>query len=137
MEQTYVVSDYVKNIFIGHDPQEHTAVQEVVFHIEVRMAPDLRLLLDTWEPLYDYCAITRAVDQSCSTALKILQEPLAWAVLHTIFEDSPCKWSMFLFESKKTQRYANTRSIGFRLSMSRTEWETARHVVADNTQSRT
>lgn len=53
MEQTYVVSDYVKNIFIGHDPQEHTAVQEVVFHIEVRMVPDLRLLLDTWEPLYD------------------------------------------------------------------------------------
>ena len=53
MEQTYVVSDYVKNIFIGHDPQEHTAVQEVVFHIEVRMVSDLRLLLDTWEPLYD------------------------------------------------------------------------------------
>ena len=135
MEQTYVVSDYVKNIFIGHDPQEHTAVQEVVFHIEVRMVPDLRLLLDTWEPLYDYCAITRAVDQSCSAALKILQEPLAWAVLHTIFEDSAAVEHVFV-RIEKTQRYANTRSIGFRLAMSRTEWETARYVLEDNTQSR-
>lgn len=119
----FEVNQYRKRVVIGCAADEQTAAQEVVFDIVAHVSPDPRLLLDTWEPIFDYCCLLEAVDAACAKAqVKILQEALAYDVVHRVFTEQPMVERLDVL-TRKTERYTGTDSIGFRLRLSRSEWQ--------------
>jgi dihydroneopterin aldolase len=119
----FEVKAYTKRVTIGCADDEQLAAQEVVFDITAGLAPDPRLLQDTQHPLFDYVALTDAVDAACATpGKKVLQEALAADVAGRIFAANPLVLELQV-ATRKTERYAGTDWIGFKLAMSRSEWQ--------------
>ncbi|MCX8520901.1 MAG: hypothetical protein ORN28_05110 [Rhodoferax sp.] len=120
---TFEVREYKKRIVIGCDPSEQSGpAQEVVFDIVAEFSCSPRYLVETWHPELDYCDLTDAVDEACARAgVKILQEPLALDVVGRIFAKSPAFTQVEVL-IQKTERYQHTRSIGFRIRLSRAEY---------------
>jgi dihydroneopterin aldolase len=120
----YEVQAYRKRIVIGCAPDEQAGPpQEVVFDLVAALPPMAQLLTDVWDPVFDYCCLTDAVDEACAvTGVKILQEALAFDVMGRVFHKSPLVETLEV-ATRKTERYQNTNAIGFRIKMSRTEWQ--------------
>jgi dihydroneopterin aldolase len=118
----FEVKSYRKSIIIGCADDEQVAPQEVVFDIVASVQPKATLLMDVWEPEFDYCVLTDAVDAACAhIGVKILQEPLAFDVMSRIFESHALINELDLM-TRKTQRYSGTDYIGFRMSLNRAQW---------------
>ncbi len=116
----FEVKDYRKQIEIGCAVDEHGVSQEVVFDIVAELTPTAMLLNDTYDTPFDYCHLTRCVDEVCSGKRHhILQEPMCLEIMSLIFQH-PLVNEVEIF-SRKTQRYAGTDHIGFRLRLTRIE----------------
>jgi len=132
----FEVREYKKRMVIGCSQSERAqGPQEVVFDVLAQVACDPMFLIDTWEPAFDYCDLTDAVDQACaSPGDKILQEPLAFEVMTRVFEKSPHVNAVEVY-TQKTQRYENTRSIGFRIELTRPQWAALAQAIQDKQQT--
>ena len=127
----FEVKSYRKNIIIGCADDEQVAPQEVVFDIVASIQPKATLLMDVWEPEFDYCVLTDAVDAACAhIGVKILQEPLAFDVMSRIFESHALINELDIM-TRKTQRYSGTDYIGFRMSLNRTQWQALRAEIEE------
>jgi dihydroneopterin aldolase len=119
----FEVKAYTKRVTIGCADDEQLAAQEVVFDVTAGLTPDPRLLQDTQHPLFDYVVLTDAIDAACAApGKKILQEALAADVVGRIFAANPLVVELQV-TTRKTERYAGTDWIGFRLATSRSEWQ--------------
>jgi dihydroneopterin aldolase len=117
----FEVASYRKRIVIGCADEEQLSAQEVIFDLKADVARQANLLVDAAHPVFDYCVLTDAVDAACAMAgPRILQEPLAFEVLERIFESSSLVEALEIFV-RKTERYADTESIGFRLRLTRAQ----------------
>lgn len=118
----YEVEHYVKNIIIGCSPDEQIDPQEVVFDATAWLACDPMHLVDIPHPHFDYCAITDAIDEACAACgHRILQESLAFDAMGRLFVAS-AHVQCIEIKVRKTQRYAGTKSIGFRIKLNRLQW---------------
>jgi len=123
----FEVLQYSKRIVIGCAPDEQAGPpQEVVFDVIAELPCQPRLLMDVWDPDFDYCLLTDAVDDACAAPqVKILQEALAFDVVSRIFQKSNLV-ERVMVGTQKTERYKDTRSIGFKLELTRVEWQQLR-----------
>ncbi|MEY4757519.1 MAG: hypothetical protein RJA34_2417 [Pseudomonadota bacterium] len=127
----FEVKSYRKNIIIGCADDEQVSPQEVVFDLVASIQPKATLLMDVWEPEFDYCVLTDAVDAACAhIGVKILQEPLAFDVMSRIFESHALINELDIM-TRKTQRYSGTDYIGFRMSLNRTQWQALRAEIEE------
>ena len=124
------VQAYRKRLVIGCAPDEQAGPpQEVVFDITAELPCLPQLLTDVWDPVFDYCCLTDAVDEACAAPqVKILQEALAFDVLTRIFEKSGLVDCVSV-STRKTERYQNTDAIGFRVRLTREEWQVTREAI--------
>ena len=130
----FEVKSYRKNIIIGCADDEQVNPQEVVFDIVASVQPKATLLMDVWEPEFDYCVLTDAVDAACAhLGVKILQEPLAFEVMTRIFESHSLVQDLAIM-IRKTQRYSGTDYIGFRMSLNRGQWLALRAEIEQHLQ---
>ena len=134
----YEVHQYSKRIVIGCAPDEQAGdPQEVVFDVVAELPCQARLLMDVWDPEFDYCLLTDAVDEACAAPqVKILQEALAFDVVSRIFQKSALVENVQV-ATQKTERYKNTRAIGFRLELNRPQWQALRVAMEGERNSAT
>ena len=124
------VQSYRKRLVIGCAPDEQAGPpQEVVFDIRAELPVLPALLTDVWDPVFDYCCLTDAVDEACAAPnVKILQEALAFDTLTRIYEKSPLVQRVSV-TTRKTERYQNTDAIGFCICLTRDEWQATRLAI--------
>ncbi len=126
----FEVKSYHKRIVIGCADDEQLAPQEVVFDLVADLPASASLLLDVPHPVFDYCLLTDAIDAACAASgTRILQEPLAFDVMGRVFAASPLVQELEVFV-RKTERYAGTDWIGFRMHLSRGQWQALSAEVA-------
>lgn len=127
----FEVKSYRKRLTIGCAEDEQSGgPQEVVFDLDVHIKPMANLLRDVWNPGFDYCTITAAVDRACDSAgVKILQEPLAFEVVRLLFQGSDLVQRVQVL-IRKTERYEGCDWIGFRLDLERDQWLRLEHELA-------
>lgn len=119
----FEVKSYQKRIVIGCADEEQLAPQEVIFDVVAELPASASLLVDVPHPVFDYCTLTDAIDAACAAAgVKILQEPLAFDVMGRMFDASPLVQALEVF-IRKTERYADTDWIGFRMHLTRGQWQ--------------
>ena len=117
----FEVKTYVKRVVIGCADDEQLAAQEVVFDVLAWLAPKAELLVDMRHPEFDYCVLTDAIDAACAApGVKILQESIAFDVICRVFAASNQVTELEV-ATLKTERYANTQGIGFRIRLTRSQ----------------
>ncbi len=117
----FEVKTYVKRIVIGCADDEQLAAQEVVFDVLAWIAAKAALLVDMRHPEFDYCVLTDAIDAACAApGIKVLQESLAFDVITRVFAASS-QVAELEVATLKTERYANTQGIGFRIRLTRAQ----------------
>jgi dihydroneopterin aldolase len=127
----FEVKSYQKRIVIGCADEEQLAPQEVIFDVVAELPASASLLVDVPHPVFDYCLLTDAIDAACAAAgIKILQEPLAFDAMGRMFAASPLVQALEIF-IRKTERYANTDWIGFRMHLTRGQWQALASEVAN------
>jgi dihydroneopterin aldolase len=119
----FEVRQHTKNIVIGCSQKERASgPQEVLFDVLAHVPCEPKFLIDTWNPVFDYCDLRDSVDEACeASGDKILQEPLALDVISRVFNKTPEVIFVEVF-IQKTARYKGTKSIGFRIGLSRIQW---------------
>jgi len=126
----FEVKSYQKRIVIGCADEEQLAPQEVIFDVVAELPASASLLVDVPHPVFDYCLLTDAIDGACAaTGIKILQEPLAFDVMDRVFAASGLVQALEIF-IRKTERYADTDWIGFRMHLTRGQWQALASDVA-------
>jgi dihydroneopterin aldolase len=126
----FEVKSYQKRIVIGCADEEQLAPQEVIFDVVAELPASAGLLVDVPHPVFDYCLLTDAIDAACAaTGIKILQEPLAFDVMGRVFAASGLVQALEIF-IRKTERYANTDWIGFRMQLTRGQWQALASEIA-------
>lgn len=96
--------------------------QEVVFSVTALLPCSADRFMENWLTAFDDQSLTAAVDTACEAIDKRLsQEPLALDVAGRVFQSSPLVETVEVL-THKTQRAHGSKSIGFRLTLTRIQW---------------